>query len=225
MVQGASNSGEPRLRSVDSERVGRGIEPRNWYRCGSRRRQAGGRQNRGAVKGLAPESRRGRRAGHARKGSPRNLGGPAVLTLERITGSELEVEPPSEGDRSETGTVGSRSLSVVPRKPGNRPRDPVEGRDRPGHGIAGGEHVRDSEPGKRVNKTSANSVAANPWPEEPDAVVPHVRICGGGDLCAPGSRSCGTAGKPGGKQRPNVDLQCVRHLYPTSGLASLAAEA
>jgi len=42
--------------------------------------------------------------------------------------------------------VGSRSAFVVPKKPENRiPRDPVEGREAPGHGTVEGKHARDIE--------------------------------------------------------------------------------
>jgi len=67
--------GDPGLRSVDSERTGRVIEPRNHRRRGSRRCSVSGRQHRRSREGRIRRSLRGRRAGHERRGSPRNLGG------------------------------------------------------------------------------------------------------------------------------------------------------
>ncbi len=84
-------------------------------------------------------------------------------------------------------TAGSRSALIVPRKPEKQSlRDPVEGREAPGHGTAEGKHEQDSKPiavstklQQIAEKSGCATSAANPLFEEPDAVVPHVRICRG----------------------------------------------
>lgn len=73
----------------------------------------------------------------------------------------------------------------LPRKPEKRsPRDPVEGREAPGHGTIGGNMSETSNLVSLSAKlqqiaeiSGCATSAANPWFEDPDAVVPHVRIC------------------------------------------------
>jgi hypothetical protein len=95
--------GQPGLRSVDREQVGRVIEPRNDYRCGSRRlgwtegntsaREGSGLGARGPEARGASRSHRGRRAGHACRG------------VSREPGRSSRLHP-----RTAAGTVGSRHI-------------------------------------------------------------------------------------------------------------------
>ena len=59
-------------------------------------------------------------------------GRPRRQQTQEDRGSEPELEPPSEASRSETGAAGSRSLSVVPRKPENRPEGAGGGKGQAG---------------------------------------------------------------------------------------------
>ena len=114
------------------------------------------------------------------KGLPRNLGDPDVSTS-AVEGRGLRHRRSSEEEpatatprclakrsspwyrgvrkRNEAGwAAGSRSAPKVPTKPEKRsPRDPVEGREAPGHGTAEGQHERDIGPELSVNETSADS--------------------------------------------------------------------
>jgi hypothetical protein len=74
------------LRSVDSERTSRGIEPRNSPHWGSRCSLGLSDGSIDAPNGLARRSLRGRRAWRARKGSSRNLGDPVVSTDNKPAG-------------------------------------------------------------------------------------------------------------------------------------------
>ena len=103
--------GRPILRSVDSERAGRVIEPRKLNSRGSRRRPKDGRQHRGAVNwpgafGPAGVRERGMRT----LGFPRNLGGPVVSVPVRRPGVRLETSRPLHaapaGRGSEQGVQG-----------------------------------------------------------------------------------------------------------------------
>lgn len=150
----------------------------------SRRRHRHGRQHR--VRRQWPDAfdRRGRRAGHARKGIAREPGRSRSSPRVRIEGRGLRhrrrseeepansnsplpcepqqsVEPPERTKVSlARRTAGSRSVLVVPTKPEKRsPRDPVEGRETPGQGTAEGKHEQDFELDASVNETSADSRA------------------------------------------------------------------
>ena len=66
------------------------------------------------------------------------------------------------------------------RSRGTSPRDPAEERAAPVHGPAEGKDEGDIVLRTHLNVISADSkTGSNPCIEEPDAGIPHVRICGG----------------------------------------------
>jgi hypothetical protein len=157
------------LRSVDSERTSRGIEPRNTPHRGSRCSLGLSDGSIDAPNSLARRSLRGRRAWRGRKGSSRNLGDPVVSTDKKPAGQPAN-KATAHGrrhladvgaKRQELGWyrranekrggkgAGSRSALVVPTKRGNRPEGP-----RGGKGSAGSRNCwRERLRGRRFLRT------------------------------------------------------------------------
>ena len=99
-------------------------------------------------------------------GSPRNLGGPAISSVNpggryRVTNSRPVVAAPGGGGSETRVQPGYRQVKVtkrggrgggdserrvVPWKRGNRPEGPRGGKEAPGHETAGGTDARDTEP-------------------------------------------------------------------------------
>ena len=116
---------ETETRSVHREHVGRGISLERFGSGGGRRSACGGRQHPRAEGSVVPEDSSGVvEHGTCARGSPRNLGGPAVSADRWYTRREAEPTRAWKGSRE------SERL-VVPRRPGNSTReDPAEGRGR-----------------------------------------------------------------------------------------------
>lgn len=116
---------ETETRSVHREHVGRGVSPESLESRGGRRFTCDGRQHPRAEGSVVPEDSSGVvEYGTCARGSPRNLGGPAVSTDRWYTRREDEPKRAWKGSRE------SERL-VVPRRPGNSTReDPAEGRGR-----------------------------------------------------------------------------------------------
>ena len=100
-------------------------QPRKFKSRGGRRSACDGRQHPRAEDSVVPEDSSGVvEHGTCARGSPRNLGGPAVSTDRWYTRREEEPKRAWKGSRE------SERL-VVPRRPGNSTReDPAEGRGR-----------------------------------------------------------------------------------------------
>jgi hypothetical protein len=80
------------------------------------------------------------------------------------------------------------------------PRGPGRGKGTPGGGTGDGEHVGDTEPQQRVQRTPSGSAAhASPPPDEPDALIAQVRICG--------SRGERSPRRPGDQEMEQLDLK------------------
>ena len=160
VLRGGKVLGQPRPRSVDSECIGRVIEPRKRICRGSRRCRLNGRPCPRAAIGLVRGFHRGRRAGHVHRGSPRNLGGPVVsangavvgeattqITLAWKGGADLprrneqqstgRYRQPKETKRGGMNGRASEQL-VVAMKAGNRSEEPVGAKGLPDHGIVQG---------------------------------------------------------------------------------------
>src|SRR6266571_8768165 len=159
---------------------------------GSRTPSSARRQHRNAamvLRGDSPGVFRARAGAH---GSPRNLGGPMVSAVEKPEGPPAKKGPgpQASGVRPPVGANGgtppryrrakatkqsgrdhgeSECLETTC-EAGERPRDPVEGREAPGHGTAGGTGRSDTDPRSGLNATVADSVAPRTrYPDEPDA--------------------------------------------------------
>jgi hypothetical protein len=81
------------LRSVDSECMGRVIEPRKHNSRGSRHCREGGRQHRSAVVAEREDSAGVEEQGTFMMGSSRNLGGPVVSAAESGLGESGKQSP------------------------------------------------------------------------------------------------------------------------------------
>ncbi len=165
------------LRSVDSEHVGRAIEPRNWTVRGSRRLSTYGRLYRHAA--LA---RRGGPAGVAERGMralgfPRNLGDlvPSANNAGGAPADQLQAlgrraraqgsEPRCASrycrakETKRSGTSGKKSeILILPLKLGNsNRREPSGGKGVTGCGTVKGQEARDTEPGTPLHETLTGS--------------------------------------------------------------------
>ena len=181
--------GRPRLRSVHRERAGRVIEPRKGQ-MRSRRCLKCGRPYRRPCSGLGSGVRRGRRAGHVRKGRPGTWEISSSPPLRGGAGAAVEVVQAhgessgpggSEGGRSggsaerrkrseARGGARSRSRLIVPMRSGNPLQGTRQmGSGRPDDGACGGTDGGDVGPRGHLNTTTQDSGAGSERAEaDPD---------------------------------------------------------
>jgi hypothetical protein len=112
------------------------------------------------------------------RGISRNLGGPVASLVADCGRGRGTAERGNEVRRGRA--AGSRSAAVVPRTQGNQVEGPCRGKGGTGAGNRWRERWGDTVLRSHLTGNPADSMTiGNPCSEEPDAVVPHVRICGG----------------------------------------------